>query len=83
MKREKAQAIPTPAEPEGVGAHGEPAAPVSAQLLPYQVHWITDKSPLRLWEKSRRIGASYTLALEAVLNGMETGGSNTYYLSYN
>ena len=42
------------------------AAPVSAELLPYQVHWITDKNPLRLWEKSRRIGASYTLALEAV-----------------
>ena len=83
MKREKAQEIPAPAEPEGAGAHGEPAAPVSAQLLPYQVAWITDKSPLRLWEKSRRIGASYTLALEAVLNGMETGGSNTYYLSYN
>ncbi len=52
-------------------------------LLPYQKQWIDDKSKLRLWEKSRRIGASFTLALEAVLEGMEQDGKNTYYLSYN
>lgn len=81
--------IPAPeahAAQEGAAAAGVPSVsstPVSTALLPYQVRWITDKSPLRLWEKSRRIGASYTLALEAVLSGMETGGSNTYYLSYN
>ncbi len=52
-------------------------------LLPYQLAWINDKSKLRLWEKSRRIGASFTLALEAVLSGAVEGGVNTYYLSYN
>ena len=53
-------------------------------LLPYQKEWLNDKSDLRLWEKSRRIGASYTLALEAVLDGASgSGGRNTYYLSYN
>ncbi|MEL3908054.1 MAG: terminase family protein [Treponemataceae bacterium] len=52
-------------------------------LLPYQIAWLNDKSKLRLWEKSRRIGASFVLALEAVLNGMTETGVNTYYLSYN
>ena len=52
-------------------------------LLPYQIKWLNDKSSLRLWEKSRRIGASFTLSLEAVLNGMTTDGKNTYYLSCN
>lgn len=52
-------------------------------LLPYQIKWLNDKSSLRLWEKSRRIGASFTLSLEAVLNGMTADGKNTYYLSYN
>lgn len=52
-------------------------------LLPYQAAWINDGAKLRLWEKSRRIGASFTLALEAVLDGIKEEGSNTYYLSYN
>lgn len=52
-------------------------------LLPYQKEWLDDGSKLRLWEKSRRVGASFTLALEAVLNGMSESGTNTYYLSYN
>ena len=56
----------------------------SELLLPYQKQWLNDKNDLRLWEKSRRIGASYTLALEAVLDGASgSGGRNTYYLSYN
>lgn len=55
----------------------------SELLLSYQKKWLNDKSDLRLWEKSRRIGASYTLALEAVLDGAAEDGRNTYYLSYN
>jgi phage FluMu gp28-like protein len=52
-------------------------------LLPFQKGFLEDKTPLRIWEKSRRIGASWVLALEAVLDGMTAGGSNTYYISYN
>jgi phage FluMu gp28-like protein len=52
-------------------------------LLPFQKTFLEDKSPLRIWEKSRRIGASWVLALESVLDGMTPGGSNTYYISYN
>ena len=55
-------------------------------LLPYQKKWIEDTSEVKLWEKSRRIGASYVEALDSVLlasASKEAGGINTYYLSYN
>ncbi len=55
-------------------------------LLPYQAAWINDRSPVKIWEKSRRIGASYAEALASVLEAAksrEAGGMNTYYLSYN
>ena len=55
-------------------------------LLPYQKRWIEDESPVKLWEKSRRIGASYVEALDSVMcaaKSRDAGGQNTYYLSYN
>ncbi|HCC37024.1 MAG TPA: hypothetical protein DEQ14_05125 [Treponema sp.] len=54
-------------------------------LLPYQKAWIEDTSTVKVWEKSRRIGASYAEALAAVLEAAkskEAGGQSTYYLSY-
>ena len=41
--------------------------PVQAWLLPYERLWIDDIAPLRLWEKSRQIGATKTDALDSVL----------------
>ncbi|MDR1252465.1 MAG: hypothetical protein LBK62_09900, partial [Treponema sp.] len=41
---------------------------------------------VKVWEKSRRIGASYAEALASVLEAAkskEAGGQSTYYLSYN
>jgi len=59
-------------------------APEAAEiLLPYQKAWIEDESPLKIWEKSRRIGASWTEALNSVLLTQGASGQNTYYLSYN
>jgi len=55
-------------------------------LLPYQKAWIADTSPVKVWEKSRRIGASYVEALDSAMwasRSKEAGGQNTYYLSYN
>lgn len=55
-------------------------------LLPYQKLWVLDDSDVRVWEKSRRIGASYAEALNAVRAAMKSrdaGGQNSYYLSYN
>ena len=55
-------------------------------LIPYQASWVNDRSEVKIWEKSRRIGASYAEALDSVLEAaksLEAGGQNTYYLSYN
>ncbi|MDR3334748.1 MAG: hypothetical protein LBT13_07675, partial [Treponema sp.] len=52
-------------------------------LLPYQKAWIADRSQLKIWEKGRRTGASWTEALNAVLETQGKQGQHTYYLSYN
>lgn len=53
-------------------------------LLPYQQRWIADRSQVRVWEKSRRIGASWVRACEAAIDGLnQTGGCDTWYTSYN
>ena len=36
-------------------------------FLPYQKRWIDDESPLKLYEKSRRIGITYATAFRCVL----------------
>jgi phage FluMu gp28-like protein len=54
-------------------------------LLPYQKRWIDDTADVKVWEKSRRIGASYVEALASVLEAAqskEAGGQSSYYLSY-
>ena len=55
-------------------------------LLPYQQEWGRDGSKVKVWEKSRRIGASWGEAALSVLEaskGKREGGQSTYYLSYN
>ena len=55
-------------------------------LLPYQGRWVADRSRVKVWEKSRRIGASYGEAFDSVMEAAltrEAGGQSTYYLSYN
>ena len=55
-------------------------------FLGYQKKWTQDESPVKIWLKSRRIGATWT---EAALSAMEAakskeaGGQSTYYISYN
>ena len=56
---------------------------VPAVLLPYQQEWIADKSPLKVAEKSRRIGLTWAEAADAVLDAASDGGQNCYYLGYN
>lgn len=57
-----------------------------ALLCVYQVAWLRDRSEVKIWEKSRRIGASWVEALYSVLEAAKPasrGGQNTFYLSYN
>ena len=35
-------------------------------FLPYQIEWLKDTSPVKLWEKSRRIGATFVQSYEDV-----------------
>lgn len=56
---------------------------MSAVLLPYQQRWIADKAPVKIHEKSRRIGLSYAEAADAVLHAADADrGANVYYISY-
>ena len=35
-------------------------------FMPYQQRWLDDKSKIKIWEKSRRIGATYVQSYEDV-----------------
>lgn len=50
-------------------------------LLPYQQRWVADDSPLKLAEKSRRIGFTWGEAADDVLIASSDDGSNVFYIS--
>ena len=53
-------------------------------LLPYQQKWIADTSPVKVCEKSRRIGISWAEAADdALLAAQEVDGDDVYYIGYN
>ena len=53
-------------------------------FLPYQKEWLEDRSPLKIIEKNRRCGISWTDASDAVLDAAPSNGwANTYYMSFN
>lgn len=53
-------------------------------LLPYQQRWIADTSPVKVCEKSRRIGISWAEAADdALLAAQEEDGDDVYYIGYN
>jgi phage FluMu gp28-like protein len=59
---------------------------VPAVLLDYQKNWIGLRSPLKVGEKSRRIGLTWAEAADNVLvsaANRSAGGMNVYYLGYN
>ncbi len=60
--------------------------PDSAVLLPYQQKWIADTSPVKIAEKSRRVGLSWCEAADDAMlaaKSREAGGMNVWYLGYN
>jgi len=48
-------------------------------LLPYQVRWLADVSPVKVAEKSRR----WTEAAASTLKASASKGLDTWYLGYN
>lgn len=47
-----------------------PKAPHKGLFLKYQKDWLNDKSQIKIWEKSRRIGATYVQAYEDVRDAL-------------
>ncbi|MCY1214397.1 hypothetical protein D9M72_262100 [compost metagenome] len=59
---------------------------VPSVLLGYQKRWVSIKAPLKVGEKSRRIGLTWAEAADNVLTAASAttaGGMNVYYLGYN
>jgi phage FluMu gp28-like protein len=52
-------------------------------LLPYQVRWLADEAPVKVAEKSRRIGLTWTEAAASALSAAAHKGMDTWYLGYN
>ena len=53
-------------------------------FLPYQKKWLEDRSDLKIIEKNRRCGISWTDAADSVLDAAPTEAwTNTYYMSFN
>jgi len=52
-------------------------------LLPYQIRWLADESPVKVAEKSRRIGLTWTEAADSALKASARKGMDTWYLGYN
>lgn len=50
-------------------------------FLPYQRRWLADKSRLKIWEKSRRIGATYVQAYEDVRDCAVTPNYSVWFSS--
>lgn len=53
-----------------------------AALLPYQSRWCADKSQVKVEEKSRRIGLSWSEAGDTALLAASTSGMNAFYIGY-
>ncbi len=51
-------------------------------FLPYQKIWMADNSPIKIWSKSRRIGASWGEAADCALSAAQVKGENTFYIGY-
>ena len=50
-------------------------------FLPYQERWLKDKSKFKIWEKSRRIGATYVQAYEDVRDAAAEKGMDVWFSS--
>lgn len=64
----------------------EKARSATGILLHYQARWVADKSPVKVMEKSRRIGISWAEAADDTLYASEKGAGekrNVWYIGYN
>ncbi len=57
-------------------------ARLPAALLQYQVDWVDDPAPVKVIEKSRRIGLSWAEAADCTLLASKTNGMDVWYIGY-
>lgn len=56
----------------------------SVFFLPYQVRWYRDRSPVKIYAKSRRVGITWTTAYEAIEVASKVkrdGGMDVYFMT--
>jgi phage FluMu gp28-like protein len=80
MAKAPRKPLPPPLTPRPGGAKAAIAAP--AAFLAYQQAWAADTAQVRVWEKSRRIGASWCDAADSVLEAGAEGGQDALYIGY-
>jgi phage FluMu gp28-like protein len=51
-------------------------------LLPYQQRWVADKAPVKVIEKSRRVGLSWGEAADTALLAASRAGMDCFYIGY-
>jgi phage FluMu gp28-like protein len=56
-------------------------APAAKYFLPYQAAWIADQRRFKIWEKSRRIGATYAQSYEDVVDASRATGAVDVWFS--
>ena len=54
---------------------------LTGYFLPYQTAWLNDPARLKIWEKSRRIGATYVQAFEDVMDCAKEVGCDVWFTS--
>ncbi len=47
-----------------------------AILLPYQLRWVEDNAPFKVWLAARQIGKSFSIAMEAIIESIERKSTN-------
>jgi phage FluMu gp28-like protein len=52
-------------------------------LLPYQRRWMADTAQVKVCEKSRRVGITWTEAADCALSASARSGMDTWYIGYN
>ncbi|HEY0155465.1 MAG TPA: hypothetical protein VGB92_25945 [Longimicrobium sp.] len=55
---------------------------LASVLLPYQQRWVADPSPVKVCEKSRRIGLTWAEAADDTLAAASASGEDTLYIGY-
>jgi len=78
----KASEAPTkaPAKTRKTKSTPVPASALSL-FLPYQIAWLQDRSQIKLWEKSRRIGGTWTQSYEDVRDCINKPGLSVWFSS--